>query len=88
MYSLRELSARTFGTIDQVLTGSPANPIIDDTRQSFNIRLRTAALIVLIAGLCYGSAMGCYAALANQRAWTEQWLQLSLIHIYEPTRPY
>ena len=77
MYSLRKLSARTFDTVDQVLTGSAANPIIGSShRSSSNIRLRTAALIVLIAGLCYGSAMGCYAALANQRAWTEQWLQM------------
>ena len=77
MYSLRELSARTFGTIDQVLTGSAASPIIGSSHQSSSrIRLRTAALIVLVAGLSYGSAMGCYAAVANQRAWTEQWLPM------------
>ena len=76
MHSLRDLSTRTFSTIEQVLTGSAANPTIGNTHQAPSIRLRTAALVILIAGLCYGSAMGCYAALANQRAWTEQWLQM------------
>lgn len=77
MYSLREISARTFGTIDHVLTGEAAKTIISNTNQASSaIRLRTAALIVVVAGLCYGSTMGCYAAVANQRVWTEQWLQM------------
>jgi len=77
MYSLREFSNRIFGTIDKVLTGSIGTPIVGSSHQvAPSIRLRTAASIILIAGLCYGSTMGCYAAMANQRAWSEQWLQM------------
>ncbi len=77
MQSLSEISAWTFGTIDQVLSGASASPAISkNNRAQSKIRLRTAASIVLIAGLAYGTAMGCYAAVANQRSWSEQWLQM------------
>ena len=77
MYLLRTISTRTFRVIDQVLTGTVFSPTASKaSKDTTNISLRTAALIVLVSGGCYGSVMGCYAAVANQRAWSDQWVQM------------
>ena len=77
MHPLRTLPTRTFRVIDHVLTGRAVSPttkkVINSTQE---ISIRSAAVIILVAGTCYGSVMGCYAAVANQRAWSEQWLQM------------
>ena len=82
MTSLQKRFNQTFRTIDQVLTGTNVDRSGETTSKrstvdgSTSLSLPTAAIIVVIAGCSYGAAMGCYAAMANQRAWTEQWLQM------------
>ena len=77
MQPLRRIPNKTFRIIDQVLAGTVFSPTAKTTNQNAtSISLRTAALIVVIAGVSYGSVMGCYAAVANQRAWSEQWVQM------------
>ena len=77
MYSPQKLTTRTLEVIDQVLTGNiPRSSQVKDVQNATSISLRTGALFVLVAGIGYGSAMGCYAAIANQRPWMEQGLQM------------
>ena len=77
MHPLRTLPTRTFRVIDLVLTGTAVSPTTTKRNSgTISISLRTAALIVLVAGVCYGSVMGCYAAVAIERPWSEQWAQM------------
>ena len=77
MQSLLTLPTRTFQVIDQVLSGTVFSPTsTKPNTETASVSLRTAALIVLVAGFAYGSAMGCYAAVANQRPWSEQSVQM------------
>jgi MFS family permease len=63
-----------FETIDEVLRGRSNSRI--DAADVPQLSLRAATKIVLVAGPLYGIGMGSYAAVALQRHWNEQALQM------------
>ncbi|MEL7498664.1 MAG: hypothetical protein AAFN77_13740 [Planctomycetota bacterium] len=68
---------RGFDTLDRILRGREAgSPADAGSALAKPVSIKTVIVLMLVLAPIYGVAMGSYAAVAGQRSWTEQSLQM------------